>query len=117
MVPENDPAIQSLDLEYHNLNVDRGLYFDLRRRGLTKRVVDDDKVNMALVTPPQDTRAKARSVVMRELTGQKARYVIDWDSIYVEDEKYLSLDDPFLVYEIETREFIDDCRNGAPPEV
>ncbi len=83
---------------------------------MTKRVVEDDKVNMALVTPPQDTRAKARSVVMRELTGQKARYVIDWDSIYVEDEKYLSLDDPFLVYDIETREFIDDCRNGAPPE-
>jgi hypothetical protein len=112
----NDPAIQSLDLEYHNLNMDKGLYFDLRRRGMTKRVVDDDKVNMALVTPPQDTRAKARSVVMRELTGHKARYVIDWDSIYVEDEKCLSLDDPFLVYEVETREFIDDCRNGAPPE-
>jgi len=46
---------------------------------------------------------------MRALTQQKARYVIDWDSIYVEDEKYLNLDDPFRIYESESEEFIADC--------
>ena len=45
---------------------------------------------------------------MRCLTGQKARYVIDWDSIYVEDEKYLNLDDPFLTYEGEAKAFIEE---------
>ena len=51
------------------------------------------------MTPPQDTRARARSAVMRALTDHKARYVIDWDSIYVEDEMYLNLDDPFRTYD------------------
>ena len=44
---------------------------------------------------------------MRALTHK--RYVIDWDSIYVEDEKYLPLDDPFLIYEAETEAFIKEC--------
>jgi hypothetical protein len=104
-----DPWIQSLDLEYHNLNPDKGLYFDLRNRGLMKRVVSEKRVNRAIVTPPGNTRARARSAVMRALTEQKARYVIDWDSIYVEDEKYLNLDDPFRTYEMETEEFIREC--------
>ncbi|MDP7448797.1 MAG: proteasome accessory factor PafA2 family protein [Candidatus Latescibacteria bacterium] len=104
----NDPWLQSLDLEYHNMNPEKGLYFDLRDRGLLRRLVDDEQVNSAIVNPPQDTRAKARSEVMRSLTEQKVRYVIDWDSIYVEDEKYLNLDDPFLTYEGEAKAFIEE---------
>jgi proteasome accessory factor A len=111
----DDPWIQSLDLEYHNLNPARGLYHDLRQRGLLRTVVDDDQVNQAIVKPPGDTRALARSKVMRALSGHKARYVIDWDSIYVEDEKYLNLDDPFLSYEAETDAFIKEC--GRAPDV
>ena len=90
-------------------------YIDLRDRGLIRTVLDEDFIHRAMRTPPQDTRARARSEVMHALTGQKARYVIDWDSIYVEDEKYLNLDDPFLTYELETEEFISDCRRRPPP--
>ncbi len=110
-----DTWVQSLDLEYHNLNPDRGLYFDLREQGITKKVVSDEMVNRAIVTPPQDTRARARSAVMRELTDHKARYVIDWDSIYVEDEMYLNLDDPFRTYDFEASEFIAECRRTPRP--
>jgi hypothetical protein len=108
----HDTWVQSLDLEYHNLNAEKGLYFDLYERGQVKRVVDDEQINRAIANPPADTRAKARSQVMRALTGQKARYVIDWDSIYVEDEKYLNLDDPFLTYGREADEFIRECQRG-----
>ena len=110
-----DTWVQSLDLEYHNLNPGRGLYFDLRDQGITRKVVSDEMVNRAIVTPPQDTRARARSAVMRELTDHKARYVIDWDSIYVEDEMYLNLDDPFKTYDFEASEFIAECRRTPCP--
>ena len=109
----NDPWLQSLDLEYHNLNPEKGLYYDLRKRGVVRRLIEDDVVNRAIVTPPSDTRARARSAVMRALTGQKARYVIDWDSIYVEDEKYLNLDDPFMTYDAESEEFIAECKRPS----
>ena len=107
----HDTWVQSLDLEYHNLNAEKGLYFDLYRRGLVKRVVDDEQINQAIANPPANTRAKARSQVMRALVGRKARYVIDWDSIYVEDEKYLNLDDPFFTYEREADDFICECEH------
>ena len=110
-----DTWVQSLDLEYHNLNPGRGLYFDLRKQGIVRKVVSDEMVNRAMVTPPQDTRARARSAVMRELTDHKARYVIDWDSIYVEDEMYLNLDDPFRTYDFEASEFIAECRKTPCP--
>ena len=110
-----DTWVQSLDLEYHNLNPGRGLYFDLREQGIVRKVVSDEMVNRAIVTPPQDTRARARSAVMRELTDHKARYVIDWDSIYVEDEMYLNLDDPFRTYDFEASEFIAECRKTPCP--
>ena len=111
----NDPWIQSLDLEYHNLNPERGLYQDLRRRGIVRVVVDEKQIDEAIVKPPADTRAKARSTVMRALAGQESRYVIDWDSIYVEDEKYLNLDNPFLTYEAETEAFIKECGQPSLP--
>lgn len=109
-----DPWLQSLDLEYHNLNPHKGLYFGLCERGLMQQVVDERQIKQAVVTPPPDTRAKARSEVMRALTGQKARYVVDWDSIYVEDEKYLSMDDPFSTYSTEVQAFIAECQKGPP---
>ena len=80
-----------------------------------RRFVSDDQVERAITTPPQDTRAWARSAVMRALTGQKSRYIIDWDSICVEDDKYLSLDDPLLTYHIEAQDFIYECQQPAPP--
>ena len=110
-----DTWIQSLDLEYHNLNAARSLYFDLYERGMVKRVVDE-QINQAIVHPPANTRARARSRVMRALTDQKThsqRYQIDWDSICVGDDKFLSLDDPFLTYGREAEAFIDECRQ--PP--
>jgi proteasome accessory factor A len=115
----NDTWIQSLDLEYHNLNPDKGLYLDLRQRGVVRKLLDDELIKQAIVTPPQDTRARARSTVMRGLAGEKARYVIDWDSIYVEDEKYLNMDDPFKTYDQESSDFIQEC-TGQPetqPEI
>ena len=105
-----DTWIQSLDLEYHNLNAARSLYFDLYERGMVKRVVSDEQINQAITHPPVDTRASARSRVMRSLTDQKVRYQIDWDSICVGDDRFLSLDDPFLTYGHEAEVFIRECR-------
>ena len=105
-----DTWIQSLDLEYHNLNTARSLYFDLYERGMVKRVVSDEQINQAITHPPANTRACARSRVMRALTDQKTRYQIDWDSICVGDDKFLSLDDPFLTYGREAEVFIRECR-------
>jgi proteasome accessory factor PafA2 len=60
----SDPWLQAIDLEYHNLNRDEGLYYELLRQGSMRRVVTEDEVKAAIFTPPDTTRAyfRGRSV-------------------------------------------------------
>lgn len=111
----DDPWLQSLDLEYHNIDPDKGLYYDLVKQGSMQRVLTDEQIENACITPPQDTRAKARSTLVRKLFDNRVRYIVDWDSVYLENEKHLSFRDPFSTYEEEAKLFsdeIDDASNN-----
>ncbi len=55
-----DPMLQSLDLEYHNLNPERGLYYSLRDQGSVAGLIEADKIDDAVRRAPQDTRARIR---------------------------------------------------------
>ena len=71
----DDPWLQSLDLEYHNINTDEGLYYGLPMR----RLVTDEQIEAALHNPPAGTRAYFRGrAVDRFGASIKA---IQWDSI------------------------------------
>src|SRR5207247_1929315 len=87
-----DDVLQSLDLEYHNANPETGLYYGLVQAGQMQRVTTDQAIEAAVTTPPQNTRALGRSQVIRRLMDSKnKRYVIDWDSIYVDRERFMDL--------------------------
>src|SRR5947207_773710 len=40
----SDPWLQSIDLEYHNIELDRGLYYELLRHNSMRRVVSEDEI-------------------------------------------------------------------------
>jgi len=46
--------LQSIDLEYHNLDLDRGLYYELVRKGLMRRVTSEDEIKAAIFNPPEN---------------------------------------------------------------
>jgi proteasome accessory factor PafA2 len=75
----SDPWLQSIDLEYHNVDLERGLYCELMRQGSMRRMVSEDEIKMAIFTPPETTRAffRGRSVARfnDEITS------IQWDEI------------------------------------
>jgi hypothetical protein len=75
----SDPWLQSIDLEYHNVDLERGLYYELARQGSMRRIVSEDEIKMAIFTPPETTRAffRGRSVARfnDEITS------IQWDEI------------------------------------
>ena len=109
----DDPWLQSLDLEYHNIDPNRGLYYDLVHQGSMQRVLTDEQVEAACTTPPQDTRAKARAALVRTLADNRVRYIVDWDSVYLENENHLSFRDPFSTYEEESAAFANDIQNAS----
>ncbi len=113
----HDPWLQSLDLEYHNINPNRGLYLDLEQKGLTRRVLTESDIDLAGHEPPQDTRAFARSEVVRALSENRVRYIVDWDSVYLENEQHLNFGDPFSTYKEAVASFVEEIRDASvdPP--
>jgi len=75
----SDPWLQSIDLEYHNVDLERGLYYELVRQGSMRRLVNEDEIKISIFTPPETTRAffRGRSVARfnDEITS------IQWDEI------------------------------------
>ncbi|HIM09539.1 TPA: peptidase, partial [Candidatus Poribacteria bacterium] len=56
----DDPWLQSLALQYHDIDPESGLYYALETQGSMRRVVTDGQINHAIHNPPKDTRAYFR---------------------------------------------------------
>ena len=56
----DDPMLQSLDLEYHNLDPERGLYRGLEQEGEVYSLLSEEEIGHAVVSPPLGTRAQIR---------------------------------------------------------
>jgi len=70
-----DPWLQSLDLEYHNIHLKEGLYYGLPMR----RVVTDEQIDTAIHNPPPGTRAYFRGGAVHRFS--ESIKAIQWDSI------------------------------------
>src|SRR5262249_8076070 len=74
-----DPWLQSIDLEYHNLDLDHGLYYELLRKGLMRRVTTEDEIKAAIFNPPETTRAYFRRRAVARFNDEISS--IQWDEI------------------------------------
>jgi len=74
-----DPWLQSIDLEYHNLDLDRGLYYELVRKGLMRRITGEEEIKTAIFNPPETTRAFFRGRAVARFNDEISS--IQWDEI------------------------------------
>ncbi len=74
-----DPWIQAIDLEYHNIIPDQGLFYELLRQGSMRSFVSEEEIKSAIFAPPETTRAwfRGRSVAR----FNDAITSIQWDEI------------------------------------
>jgi Pup amidohydrolase len=75
----SDPWLQSIDLEYHNIDLEHGLYYELVRQGSMRRVATEDDVRMSIFNPPDTTRAFFRGRSVARFNDEIAS--IQWDEI------------------------------------
>lgn len=68
-----------VDLQYHDVRPDRGLYHQLVRTGRIERLLTDDDIVAAVTEPPHDTRAFFRGRCLARFAGQVA--AASWDSV------------------------------------
>lgn len=93
----NSARVAQLDLTYHDISRQRGLYFLLQSRGETARVIDDAKIKEAVDTPPQTTRAKLRGDFVRRAKDAGRDFTVDWVHLKLNDRSQQTIlcKDPF----------------------
>src|SRR5215217_6060768 len=74
-----DSRLHLVDLQYSDVRPDKGLYNRLVARGSMQRLLTDDEVTRAMVSPPADTRAFFRGECLRRYPAQVA--AASWDSV------------------------------------
>ena len=75
----NDPRVAMMDLQYHDVRPEKGLYFTLERANRVERIVRDEEVRQAETVAPLDTRAYFRAACVKKWPQEV--YAASWTSV------------------------------------
>ena len=96
-----DPRVALVDLQYHDVNRSRGLFYRMQKRGLIERIVTDDDIAHAVEYPPETTRARLRGEFIRRAKERKRDYTVDWVHLKLNDQAQRTVlcKDPFKAHD------------------
>jgi len=108
-LPLQHPKVALLDLSYHDVNRERGLYYVLERRGKMVRVIDEETIEEATTTPPQTTRARLRGEFIRRAKERRRDFTVDWVHLKLNDQAQRTVlcKDPFKAHDERVQRLID----------
>jgi len=111
----NDPKLALLDLQYHDVRMDKGIANVLVRNGKLERLSTEDEVQRAIEAPPTDTRAYFRGRCLAQFSQQVA--AASWDSVIfdlgAETLQRVPMHEPLRGTESTTKSLLDSCRTAA----
>ena len=102
----NSAKVLMLDLQYHNIRPELGLYYKLEKEGHVERIVSDDAVEQAMHHPPETTRAKFRGRFVKLANERKILCGVNWSYIQLYEpyqKLFLSTDPLQAEYEEASR--------------
>jgi proteasome accessory factor A len=79
----DDPMLQSIDLAYSDVDPDAGLYHGLEQEGQVVRLVDEGRIERAMLDAPGDTRAAVRGALVERFSEDIES--ISWGGLAVRD--------------------------------
>jgi proteasome accessory factor A len=105
----SDPRMSMMDLSYHDVDRNRGLYYLLESKGMVDRVVTDEQVATAVRQPPQTTRARLRGAFIKAAKAQKRDFTVDWVHLKLNDQaqRTVMCKDPFKAYDERVEKLIE----------
>jgi len=75
----DDPRVKLMDLQYHDVRPEKGLFYTLERSQLIERIVDEEEIQRAEFHPPTGTRAYFRGRCVSKFA--KSLYGASWTSV------------------------------------
>ena len=93
----SDARVALVDLQYHDVNRERGLFYRMQRKGMVDRIVTDEEISHAVKHPPQTTRARLRGEFIKRAKERKRDYTVDWVHLKLNDQAQRTVlcKDPF----------------------
>ncbi|HHZ83213.1 MAG TPA: peptidase [Nitrospirales bacterium] len=111
-----DPWLASLDLEYHNVDPEAGLFLSLETAGNSRRVCDDAQIEEAIRSGPSDTRGGIRGLCVSRFPDRIQS--VQWERIFFKggiiNPKTLEMGDLFDPDQVwAVREALEQASNPA----
>jgi len=78
-LPWDHSKLKMIDLQYHDVRRDKGLYYKLVSSGKIDRLVRDEEIDYAVDHPPEDTRAYFRGECLRRFSPKIV--AASWDAL------------------------------------
>ncbi|MDE3204637.1 MAG: Pup--protein ligase [Acidobacteriota bacterium] len=96
-IPLTHPKVALIDLQYHDVNRQRGLFYKLQSAGLVERTCTDEAIDTAMDQPPQTTRARLRGEFIRKAKERRRDFTVDWVHLKLNDQAQRTVlcKDPF----------------------
>lgn len=93
----DDARSQLIDLQYHDICRNRGLFYKLQTNDLVERICKDEDIEIAKDNPPATTRAKLRGDFIKRAKERKRDYTVDWVHLKLNDQTQRTVlcKDPF----------------------
>lgn len=107
----SDPRLQRLDLAYHDLSPERGIFQKLEDTGSVNRYTQPISVIEAMSRPPQTTRAKIRGDFVRHAQSNDIEYTVDWVHMRVNSPptRTVACRDPFAAIDDRVDDLIESA--------
>ena len=108
-LPLDDARTQMLDIQYHDIKRDRGVFYGLQQHGSVETICLPSDIENAKTHPPQTTRAKLRGDFIRQAKLTKRDFTVDWVHLKLNDEtpKTVVCKDPFQSVDDRVQRLID----------
>jgi proteasome accessory factor A len=96
-VPLTHPKVALMDLQYHDVSRDRGLFYRMQSRGMVERTCTDEAIERAIEEPPQTTRARLRGEFIKRAKERRRDFTVDWVHLKLNDQAQRTVlcKDPF----------------------
>jgi proteasome accessory factor A len=81
-----DPRLQLIDLQYHDVMQNRGLFYKLQQHQMVETMCSQADIEIAIDTPPQTTRARLRGEFIKAAKLHNRDYTVDWVHLKLNDQ-------------------------------
>jgi proteasome accessory factor A len=81
-----DPRCHLIDLQYHDIDPARGIFYHLRNKGIMESLCSEEQILVATKSAPVTTRAHLRSQFITAAQLKKRDYTVDWVHLKINDQ-------------------------------